>query len=49
MAVSLAIYSHAFLIYGLIALALALVSWSLALYLKRLIGVPVGYVGMPKQ
>jgi POT family proton-dependent oligopeptide transporter len=46
---SLAIYSHAFLIYGLIALALALVSWSLAPYLKRLIGVPVGYVGTPKQ
>lgn len=47
-AASLAIYSHAFLIYGLIALALAGLSLSLVPYLKRLIGVPAGYVGTPK-
>jgi len=45
---SLAIYSHAFLMYGLIALMLAVISLALSPYLKRLIGAPPGYVGTPK-
>ena len=45
---ALEVYSHAFLVYGLIALALTLVSLSLSPYLKRLIGAPAGYVGTPK-
>jgi POT family proton-dependent oligopeptide transporter len=46
---SLEIYSHAFLIYGLISLILAIFSLALVPYLKRLIGLPSGPVGAPKR
>lgn len=44
-----AIYSHAFLIYGLIALVLAGVSVAAGPFLKRLIGVPSTPVETPKR
>lgn len=46
---SLAIYSHAFLIYGLISLALAAASFALVPYLRRLIGVPSIPLHTPKE
>lgn len=39
---SLSIYTHAFVIYGLISFVLALISFALVPYLKRLIGTPHG-------
>jgi len=46
---SLAIYSHAFLIYGLISLALAIVSFALIPYLRKMIGTTNGPVLTPKR
>ncbi len=48
-AAALAIYAHAFLIYGLIAAALAILSWSLVPYLKQLIATPSYPVITPKR
>jgi POT family proton-dependent oligopeptide transporter len=48
-AASLAIYSHAFLIYGSIALALAILAFILTPYLNRLIGHTDGPIITPKR
>ncbi|MBI5272911.1 MAG: MFS transporter [Chlamydiia bacterium] len=45
---ALGIYSHSFLIYGLISLALTVISFSLVPFLKRLIGIPSGPIMTPK-
>lgn len=47
-AASLAIYSKAFLIYGAIALVLAIVSFALIPFLKKLIGLPSRPIPTPK-
>ncbi len=46
---SLGIYTHAFLIYGIISLILSAISFALVPYLKRLIGVPHGPAPTPKR
>jgi POT family proton-dependent oligopeptide transporter len=46
--IALTIYSHAFLVYGSIALVLAILSSFLIPYLKRLISSPSESVGTPK-
>ena len=46
---ALSIYSEAFMLYGLIALVLAGISWSLTPFLKRLIGLPPGPIQTPKR
>src|SRR3989338_6225552 len=46
---SLHIYDHAFLIYGLLALVLAVLSFSLIPYLKRLIEIPSTPILTPKE
>lgn len=46
---SLHIYSHAFYIYGGISLVLALISFSLIPFLKRLIGIANGPIISPKR
>jgi len=48
-AASLTIYSEAFMIYGLISLVLAGISFALTPFLKRLIGIPSGPISTPKQ
>jgi proton-dependent oligopeptide transporter, POT family len=48
-AVSLLVYSDAFLTYGLISLALAIISITLIPFLKRLIGIPSGPIPTPKR
>ena len=46
---SLEIYSHAFYIYGGIALVLAIISFALIPFLKKLIGLPNGPIVTPKR
>lgn len=46
---SLAAYDHAFLIYGLLSIALAILSFSLVPYLRRLIGIPSALIQTPKE
>lgn len=46
---ALEIYDHAFLIYGLCSLALAIISFSLVPYLKKLIGIPSLPIHTPKE
>jgi POT family proton-dependent oligopeptide transporter len=46
---SLQIYDQAFLIYGLYALALTIVSFALIPFLKGLIEMPPGYISTPKK
>lgn len=48
-AASLSIYSHAFLIYGLISLGLAVISFALVPYLRKMIGYANGPVQTPKR
>jgi POT family proton-dependent oligopeptide transporter len=46
---SLMIYTHAFLVYGVVSLAIAALSFALVPYLKRLIGTPHEPTPTPKQ
>jgi POT family proton-dependent oligopeptide transporter len=46
---ALEIYDHAFLLYGLSAAVLTVVSFALTPYLKRLIGIPPGPIQTPKS